>query len=139
MKFVVFYMLAICMLLASACTPKPPAVFPNGSFTTQEITGSGTADITMELDNGHFKVTSSDVGPLAEGTYKQDGDRVTFTEEAAELIAKSICGPQQTVYTYQWSVDPQTNNLQLKKVDDSCSPRAGVTSTTWKVAQSSPE
>ena len=139
MKFGWFIVLAVCTILAGACARQPPPVFPNGSFMTEEITGSGTADITMVLDNGHFTVTSSDVGPLAEGSYKLDGDKVTFTEEAADLSAKSICGPQQTVYTYQWTVDPQSKNLQLKKVDDPCGPRAGVTSTTWKVAQASPE
>jgi hypothetical protein len=137
-KLKVLSMLAICVLLTRACAQKPPAVFPNGSFMTEEITGSGTADITMLLDNGHFTVTSSDTGPLAEGSYQLDGDKVTFTEENASLSAKSICGPQQTVYTYQWSIDPVSKDLGLKKVDDSCAPRAGVTSTTWKIAQSTP-
>jgi hypothetical protein len=139
MKSWIIVVFILCIFLSGACTPKPPAVFPNGSFTTEEITGSGTADITMVLDNGHFTVTSSDVGRLAEGSYKLDGDKVTFTEEAQDLIAKSICGPQQTVYTYQWSIDPESKGLRFKKVDDPCSPRAGVRSTTWKVVQASPE
>lgn len=122
----------ILALLLTACGPQAPETIPTGTYTLGEITGSGTNMMTLILDQGHFKITTSDFGDLTEGSYTQTGKRVTFTEEKLSPRAKSFCGTK-TVYTYEWAYNPGSDELKFAVVEDACSVRAGTnTGQVWK-------
>ena len=82
MKARYWFILIVVSLLITACGSSNPdtasKTLPDGEYR-RELT-DGTI-LILNIDQGHFAASGTDTGPLAEGSYSIDGDKITFTEE----------------------------------------------------------
>ena len=115
--------LVFMIVVVSACTPTAPARIPDGEYTISEDHGYGTGTLTMVLDNGHFNVSTPDVGELANGGFIITNNKITFTEEVTSPKEKSMCGSKVT-YSYLWTFDAQKGELHFTQDKDDCELRA---------------
>ena len=115
--------LVLMVLVVSACTPVAPAMIPDGEYTISEDHGYGTGTLTMILDQGHFSVSTPDIGELANGGFASAGNKITFMEEVTSPKEKSMCGSKVT-YSYLWTFDAQKGELHFMLDMDDCELRA---------------
>ena len=125
--------LAAFVLLA--CSTRPDPVSPKRP-NTELIVGEferrppvGEQAIRFEAD-GSFRVAKNkaelDHTPhLADGTYKLDGDQLTFSDTKGQCMESA--GDTQGTYT----VTISKIGIRFVKVSDSCGPRSKLDGQTW--------
>ena len=89
----------------------------------------------MILDQGHFSVSTPDIGELANDGFAIADNKITFTEEVTILKVKTMCGSKVT-YSYLWTFDAQKGELHFMRDMDDCELRAftnigGLESQPW--------
>jgi hypothetical protein len=129
--------LVLMVLVVSACTPAAPAMIPDGEYTISEDHGYGTGTLTMILDQGHFRVSTPDIGELANGSFAIADHKITFTDEVTSTKVKAMCGSKVT-YSYLWTFDAQKGELHFIRDTDGCELRGftnigGNGSQPWRL------
>lgn len=116
----------------AACSTKPepmPPKKPNnelivGEFERRHQEAKTVARFTKD---GYVTVAANpdelDRKPLASGSYRTDGDKLTLTYDKGEMCEKGVEG------TY--SVVISKIGIRFTKVDDPCERRAKIDGETW--------
>jgi hypothetical protein len=121
------------VLLACSSKPDPiPPKRPNNELILGEFERRppvGEQAIRFEPD-GNFRVAKNkselDRTPhLADGTYKLDGDQLTFSDTKGQCMENA--GDNEGTYT----VTISKIGIRFVKVTDSCEPRSKLDGQTW--------
>jgi len=126
--------LAVPLALFAACGPEPRAVPPKAP-NTELIVGEyerhppdGTTAIRFRADGSvrlaKAKAQLDAEPPLASGTWKLDGAKLTLTYDKGACEA---AGEQTGVYTVVIS----KIGIHFTKVEDACARRAAIDNQTW--------
>jgi hypothetical protein len=118
----------LALLMACGKDPMPPKK-PNtelivGEFARKPPTGTtaarfrGDGSVIVAHEAGEL-----DTKPLATGSYKLDGDKLTLTYASGEMCAKG----QEGTYTVVIS----KVGIRFSKVEDACERRAKMDGETW--------
>ena len=122
---------ALCLALA-ACSSRPdpiPPKAPNtelivGEFARRPPAGTTAArfladgSITLAHDQGEL-----DKKPLAAGTYKLDGDKLTLSYASGEMCEAGVEGSYTVVISKV--------GIRFTKIDDPCERRSKMDGETW--------
>lgn len=118
--------------LITACSSKPepmPPKPPNnelivGEFARKPPVGTTAArfykDGTIVVAHEQKELDSK---PLAQGTYKLDGDKLTLTYSKGEMCPAGVEGTYTVVISKV--------GIHFAKVEDSCETRAKIDGETW--------
>jgi hypothetical protein len=116
--------------LLIACKPEPmPPKKPNTELIVGEFARRPPAGTTAARFNNDGSVIIAhesgelDTKPLATGSYKLDGDKLTLTYASGEMCPNGVEG------TY--SVVISKVGIRFAKVDDACERRAKMDGETW--------
>lgn len=118
--------------LLSACSPKPgpmPPKRPNdelivGEFARRPPVGTTAArfradgSVTIAHEAGEL-----DTKPLAVGTWKLDGDKLSLVYQKGEMCEAGVEGTYTVVISKV--------GIRFTKVDDPCERRAKIDGETW--------
>lgn len=125
-------LLVALLTILWACTDKPPPMPPKrpntelivGEFARRPPAGTTTARFTAD---GSVTIAHDakelDSKPLAVGTYKLDGDKLTLVYQKGEMCAAGASGSYQVVVS--------KIGIRFTKVDDPCDRRAKMDGETW--------
>ena len=122
----------VCGLSLAACSTKPPPMPPKkpnnelivGEFerrhqeatTAAKFLAGGDVIIASKADELATK-------PIAEGTYKLDGDKLTLVYTKGELCPAGVEGTYTVVIS--------KIGIRFTKVEDACERRAKIDGETW--------
>ena len=124
--------IAILVLLAGACSEKPPPMPPKrpnnelivGEFERRHQEAKTAARFRAD---GSITVASKpdelDTKPIAVGSYKLDGDQLQLTYDKGELCDPGVTGTYKVVVS--------KIGIRFTKVDDACERRAKIDGETW--------
>lgn len=122
----------LLVALLAACTDKPPPMPPKrpntelivGEFARRPPAGTTTARFGAD---GSVTIAREpkelDSKPLAVGTYRLDGDKLTLVYQKGEMCEAGAEGTYQVVISKV--------GIRFTKVDDACERRAKMDSETW--------
>jgi len=119
-------------LLLGACTEKPPPIPPKAP-NTELIVGKfarrppvGTTAAWFRADGSvtlASKVDEIDSKPIAEGSWKLDGDQLELTYNKGEMCDAGVTGTYKVVIS--------KIGIRFTKVDDACERRSKIDGETW--------
>ena len=124
-RFVIVALLAGCGSKPEPMPPKRPnnelivgefARKPPDGTTAARFRGDGSVVIAHEQKE-------LDTKPLAEGTYKLDGDKLTLVYSKGEMCPPGVEGTYTVVISKV--------GIHFTKVDDACDRRAKMDGETW--------
>lgn len=122
----------LCMLAVAGCSTKPepmPPKAPNnelilGEFERRHQAAKTAAAFTKD---GYVYIASSadelETKPIAEGTYKIDGDTLVLTYTKGDMCEAGVAGTYKVVVS--------KIGIRFTKVDDACERRAKIDGETW--------
>jgi hypothetical protein len=126
---------AVLVLIAACGTPadRPPPKAPNNELVVGDFTRKppdGEMAIRFNSDGTYWFAKSKgelDKPPhLADGTYKVDGDQLTFTAD------KGMCADAAKTGSYQVVISKI--GIRFTRVDDGCADRARLDGQTlWRL------
>ena len=139
--FVLLMVVSLCLTSACSLSNSKKATPLSAVYTRVTKTGTRTATLTLLLSQGNFQLTDTRQGVLWAGSYKAEGDLITFTASESGQVGKTIC-PAPDPYSYHWSLDDSTHQMTFTKGEDLCAFRAQeMTENAWtqQVIDSTPE
>ncbi len=122
-------LLLACVLVACGKPEPVPPKRPNTELIVGEFARRPPAGTTAARFRADGSVTIAhdakelDSKPLATGTFKLDGDKLTLTYTSGEMCPSGVEG----VYTVVIS----RVGIRFTKVEDSCERRAKIDGETW--------
>ena len=125
MRGTLFYLL---LLACGKPDPMPPKR-PNTELIVGEFARRPPAGTTAARFRGDGSVTIAheakelDGKPLAEGTFKLDGDQLTLTYASGEMCKPGVAGTYTVVISKV--------GIRFTKVEDPCERRAKMDGETW--------
>jgi hypothetical protein len=122
----------LLVALIAGCSDKPPPQppkRPNAELIVGEFERHPPAGTTAARFRGDGSVTIAhdakelDSKPLAEGSWKLDGDKLTLTYQKGEMCEAGVEGTYTVVISKV--------GIHFAKVEDSCERRAKIDGETW--------
>ena len=122
----------VIVALLAACSSKPepmPPKRPNNELIVGEFARKPPVGTTAARFRGDGSVVIAheqkelDSKPLAEGTYKLDGDKLTVVYAKGEMCDAGVEGTYTVVISKV--------GIHFAKVDDACDRRAKMDGETW--------
>jgi hypothetical protein len=118
--------------LLAGCTEKPPPIPPKAP-NTELIVGTfarrppaGTTAAWFRADGSvtlASKVDEIESKPIAEGSWKLDGDQLELTYSKGEMCDAGVTGTYKVVIS--------KIGIRFTKVDDACERRSKIDGETW--------
>ncbi len=123
-------LVAMVVLFVAACGPAPVKAPPEGTYTNEEVTSSGTNQLSLVLNKGQFAMERRGT-PLWEGTYQVVGNKLIFKALKDSTMGQAYCGSKDD-FSYVWTYDSAKQQLKFAQDNDACDIRmSGTLGGAW--------